>query len=100
MNYAQFTEFINSEFKRLEINNYEAYRAERTYFNQDQLEAGACRIHVYFKPVGTSLDDLFFKPSFMCFYPLSFYNLILKKGGKLYIKSSKYIKDFTVEYTP
>ncbi len=102
LTYKTFVDFVNQEFKRLEINDFEAYKAERTYHRRGDYEAGACKMLVWFKPTGEDEDKVKIKHYFMCFYFLKEYNEYRKKGYTLYLKFGnnsrfKLIKEVEVE---
>lgn len=86
INYAQLVDFVNEEFRRLEITGYKAYRAERTYHRPCDYEAGACKMLIWFKHLDTPEDSLLAKRYFMCDYSLKELNEYRKSGYKMYLK--------------
>ncbi len=84
MNYKQFVDFVNSEFERLEITDWIAVKAERTYHRNSDYEAGACKMLVWFEPKNKQ-SNYPLKHYFMCDYFLKEYNEYLKNGWELYL---------------
>jgi hypothetical protein len=101
LNYTTLVDWVNEEFKRLEITHVVAYKAERTYFTTDQYEGGACRMRIYFKSVSdTNTSGI--SHYFMCFYPLKHINECIKEGYKMYLNFSfrsnrKYLNELEIQ---
>lgn len=86
-NYKGLVDWVNGEFERLEITEYEAIKAERTYFTGYQYESGACFMHIYFKRKGYNASTLYANNYFMSFYPLKELKTYVNKGGyEMYLK--------------
>jgi len=83
MTTKQFTEFINSEFKRLGINDWMAIETERTRFSAMQYESGACNLRTYIEPTDDTMKHEYLKQYIMTFYTLKTLSDEVKKGRKL-----------------
>jgi hypothetical protein len=93
----KFKEFVNSEFKRVELDGYECTRVERTNYSQDQYEGGACRLVVFFKHKENDYEG-----HFPCFYPLKYYQKSINNGDKMvlqfqYRSTKTWMQDLEVE---
>ncbi|QEL01123.1 hypothetical protein FKG96_09985 [Olivibacter sp. LS-1] len=77
-----FTKWVNDEFKRVGIDNVEAYETVRTRFRGEDYEAGAAFLYVRFRlkedPQTTGI--------FLCFYPFYEYERLIKIGYKMVLK--------------
>jgi hypothetical protein len=81
MRYSDLVNWVNKEFERFEIYDYEAISAERTYHSQDAIEGGACRMLIFFK----HKEFNGFNNYFLCFYTLKQLNEHLKSGYEMYL---------------
>lgn len=96
MTTTKFTEFINSELKRLGINNWKAVETERTRFSALQYESGACNLRTYIEPTDESQKHDYLKPYIMTFYTLKTLSDEVKKGRKLtLVLNSRRFSDIT-----
>lgn len=84
LTYKTFVDFVNKEFERLEIKNITAYKCERTYYRTQDYEGGACYLRVFFR----NKENPKIEGHFMCFYPLKYYNKMIKEGYELYLNFS------------
>ena len=80
-----FLHFINSEFKRLEMPEFEAFEVNRTRFRMSEYEAGACKLIVRIRDKRFKDNELN-RTSLLCFYSLKEYEEYLKSGYKMYLK--------------
>ena len=74
--------WLNEEFIRLEINNYEVYAIDRSRFTSDQYQNGAYFLYVRFR----SKSDPNQTEVFHCFYPIKDYQMYTRSGYELYLK--------------
>jgi len=79
--YKYLIKWCNDEFKRLEILDYEVVNVERTFHNQDAIEAGACRLIITFQHIETKKSGYF-----LSFYTIGQIQRELKEGRKLHLK--------------
>ena len=80
-----FLDFINSEFKRLKIEDFEAIEAIRTRYRPDDYEAGACKLIIRIKDKRFKNNELL-RNSFFCYYSINEYRSYLKNGYEMYLK--------------
>ena len=81
---AKLLKWINDKFLQLELHEYKAVKIERTHFNSNDYECGACRLYVrvVYKNNPNEIT------TFMCFYRLSDYEESLKLGYKMVLKDN------------
>lgn len=83
----KLVDFVNSEFLRLEITEYECYDVERTRFRPYDYEGGACKLHVKLRRKdGVYLGVPLY---FMCFYFLWEYEQYVKAGYEMFLTNKK-----------
>lgn len=76
--------FLNSEFERLEINNYEVYEVIRTRFTGDQYEDGAAKLIINFREK-TNQD---YSGHLLCSYSIGELQDYLRMGYRLILKDN------------
>jgi hypothetical protein len=100
LTYKKFVKWLNEEFQRLEIHDYEAIKAERTRFRTDDYEGGACKTMVWIRNKNYPVDQYFNNKHFMCFYFISEYQSHIDAGYEMYLKFDNgrmVMTDLTVE---
>lgn len=71
--------WVNEEFKRLEINDWEVFQIDKTRFRSQDYEEGACFLYVRFRFKENHTSTA----RFLCFYPLKEYEEHINNGKKL-----------------
>lgn len=94
---ARMVQWLNQEFKRLEITDWVVTAVERTHFRDQDYEAGACKLRAHFENVKSKST----KGEFLCFYSLGEYQDHMSKGYEMYIKFHNHrfgiLSELTVE---
>ncbi len=86
LTYKKLVDWVNEQFIKFEITEFEAYKAHRTYFRSDDYSGGACKLHVYFRLKDeTKRHPMMMNDYFMCFYFLHEYKAHIDKGYEMYI---------------
>lgn len=78
-------DWVNEKFKELEIVNYECTEIQRTFYTQDQYEAGACRLNILFKDRTLAVDHVANRHYFHCFYSLGYLQKAINNGYEMYL---------------
>ena len=81
------TDWCNAKFKELEINDYVVTNVVSTKFSSDQIQGGACRLYILFKPIHY---EPIHQSIFLCFYSMKEIQDYI--NGKKYGKNELYIK--------
>ena len=97
----KFLAFINQQFAKFEMSDYEAYAVERSRFTPDQYEGGACFLYVRIRTKSQSATHQRNAMScdMLCFYPLKEYAKHLANGYEMYLKMDRsgLINNMTIE---
>lgn len=83
--YKKLVDWVNLQFEKLEITEYEAISAERTYHRSDYYEAGACKLLIKVKTKNAKEGTFNSEFYFMCFYFLWEYQQALSNGYEMYL---------------
>lgn len=84
LTYKKLVAWVNEQFDKFEIKDYEAYKAERTYFTSYQYEGGACKLRVFFRHKSLKSHPLTDPTNyFMSFYFLKEYENYLNQGYEM-----------------
>lgn len=99
-NYKGLIDWVNLEFERLGIAEYEATTASRTYYKNNQYECGACKMYIFFRMKNKPNHPLL-NSFFMTFYSLKELKDGVYMGYEMYIKfssrgSGQSIKDLEI----
>lgn len=94
----KLVEWCNEQFEKLELNDYEVIKVERTHFTSDQYESGACRLYIIFRNKTLPESSLLHTSRFMCFYGINELHDYINSGYELYLKDgSKGLTGFELE---
>lgn len=86
LTHKKLVDWVNEQFIKFEITNYEAYRSETTKFTSDQYSGGACKLRVFFRHKEESKRNSFADGSFMCFFFLHEYQDHMNSGYEMYLR--------------
>ena len=82
-------EWANEEFIKLGSPEIQVYSVDRTFYTQDQYEAGACRLHIRFRNTSIPEGSCFATAAFLSFYTIRDIERHIKNGYELYIKRDR-----------
>lgn len=77
--------WVNEKFKQLEIFNYECYEVNRTHFNQNDYECGACCLYIHCRHIESGNAT-----TFLCFYPIWYIQQEINNGLELWLKFDRH----------
>ena len=92
--------WVNQEFQKLGIKDYEVTEITKTNYSQDHYEEGASRLIVTFRNKSMDQNSYMGLNHFLCYYRISDYDCYLKNGYELYLKDTErfgILKNFTIE---
>lgn len=85
--HKKLVDWVNEQFIKFEITNYEVYRSERTHFTGDQYAGGACKLRIFFRHKEKSKRNKFATDGyFMCFFFLHEYQDHINDGYEMYLR--------------
>jgi hypothetical protein len=90
LTYKYLILFINEQFKKFGIVDYEVTQIWRTYYRRDEYEAGASKMQIIFKNNTLPTNHFANFGHFMCFYSLRELEQQLKNGYELYLKFDRF----------
>lgn len=76
-------DWVNEQFLKLEITEYECTKVTRSHFTSDQYESGACKLYIHFRLKGEHNPML--NSSFYCFYSIKELQSHIKDGYEMYL---------------
>lgn len=81
--YKYLVQFLNEEFKRFEITEFEVVKVERTHHRDCDYEAGATKLLIHFEPKDKSKKHPLINGIFYCFYFVKELQWYVDNGYKL-----------------
>lgn len=94
----KFIEFVNEQFKKFEINDWEAISVINPRHRTDDIEAGACRLIVTIKYLKAEPDSFMSTNHFLCFYTLGQFEEYIKNGYEMYLKfNNRLYRDMEID---
>lgn len=81
----KLADWLNSELKRLEINNWVVTSVEPTRFRSQDYENGAAWLYIRYQHINGNPIPIV-NHMFYCFYPISYLQKCLNSGYELYIR--------------
>ena len=78
--------WLNEQFIKFEITQYEVTDISRTYFTSNDYECGACRLIIHFKHKATEHTAIHNNGYFYCFYRIKELENYMKEGYELYLQ--------------